>query len=221
MANEADLAEADARLQRAGKAYREERYVDAETELTRAAEVYRAAGETSRLAVAVRNLGEIGRRRGQLDAAETFYEEAVKLHRQVGDPLRLAHTVRHRGDVLFDQKRLDRARQDYEEALGLYRQQDEPLQLANALRSFAILLEATGEKDTAREHWSETRDLYRQCRILEGVAETSLRLASLATDHAEAEKLLLEAKEAADASGDPDSQAHVAEVTRKIRGKLS
>jgi tetratricopeptide (TPR) repeat protein len=84
-------------MQRAQRARREKRLADAHRDLLDAVAVYRQAGASRELVLALKGLGQIERDLGRGDAARPLYEEAVAICREEGDPLTLAHTVRHLG----------------------------------------------------------------------------------------------------------------------------
>ena len=127
--------------------------------------------------------GYRARREGRLDEALTLYEEAAAEYRSSGEALALAHTVRHVGDIHRQAGRLELAEPHYREALALYRNHPNPprLDLANAIRPLAILEERAGRADEARRLWTEARELYEAGGVAEGTAESSRRLAGLAT----------------------------------------
>jgi tetratricopeptide (TPR) repeat protein len=105
------------------------------------------------------------------------------LYRRLDDPLALAHTVRHLGDVYHHEQELALAEPCYRQALDLYRAHPEaaPLDVANAVRSMAVLKGDAGATDEARQLWEEAKQLYTATGIEAGVAESSRRLAELAT----------------------------------------
>jgi tetratricopeptide (TPR) repeat protein len=168
-------------IRRAAQAKQENRLDDAKQDLLAAITFLRQESPDVDLAHALRSLGEIERKLHNHDAARQHYEEAVAIYRWHRDPLTLAHTIRHLGDVHHEARRLDLAEASYREALLLYRAdpQTPSLELANAIRSMAVLLSETGERAQARSLWQEARELYAAVNVMEGVAESSARLAHL------------------------------------------
>jgi tetratricopeptide (TPR) repeat protein len=159
----------------------DDRLVDAKRDLLESISLCRQTDDRVKLAMALRELGEMERRLNNGAAARQHYEEAVALYRGTGDALRLAHTVRHLGDVHHDAGREELAEPCYREALHLYRSHNEarPLDLANAIRSMAVLKGEAGEAGESRLLWEEARDLYAAVKVPAGVAECSARLARL------------------------------------------
>jgi steroid delta-isomerase-like uncharacterized protein len=131
---------------------------------------------------ALRDEGELERRRPGGGAARERYEEAVAALRELDEPLVLAHTIRHLGDVHHDAGRTVPAAACYREALDLYRGHDgaDPLDLANAVRSMAVLKDEAGELEPARQLWEEARVLYVAGQVAPGVEECASRMAALA-----------------------------------------
>jgi tetratricopeptide (TPR) repeat protein len=172
----------DKLLLQALQARRENRSEDAKKDLTEAVALSRLSGVQADLAKALTSLGQIERDMHRNDAAQQHYEEAVAIYRTQPNPLGLAHTVRHLGDILRNQGRLDLAAPCYEEALAIYRGHREtpPLDLANAIRGYALLKEGCGEKTQAASLWEEAGKLYADVHVMEGVAESSRRVALLA-----------------------------------------
>jgi tetratricopeptide (TPR) repeat protein len=120
--------------------------------LIQAVELPRRETGDTRLAPALRDLGELERKLHEPARAREHYEEAVKLLRSQGDLLRLAHTVRHLGDVYHDAGEAGLAASCYREALELYRSRNDVprLDLANAIRSMAVLHEGVGASEEAQ-----------------------------------------------------------------------
>jgi tetratricopeptide (TPR) repeat protein len=171
----------DKLLRQALQARRESRPEDAKRDLTEAVALCRQSGVQEDLAKALTGLGQIERDLHRNDAARQYYEEAVAIYRTQGNPLRLAHTVRHLGDIYRNEGRLDLANPCFDEALGIYRSHEEtsPLDLANAIRGYALLKEGFGEKAQAASLWEEAGKLYADVHVMEGVAESSRRVALL------------------------------------------
>jgi tetratricopeptide (TPR) repeat protein len=170
-------------IARATEAQQQRRLNDAKTAWTAAIDLLRQQNDPRDLAHALRSLGEIDRKLHDDSAARDHYEEAVELHRHLDDPLALAHTVRHLGDVYRHAHEPQLADPCYREALALYRAHPEtaPLELANAIRSMAVLKSETGASQEARALWEEAKRLYTATGVEAGVAESSQRLAQLAT----------------------------------------
>ena len=170
-------------IHRAAQAQHDRRLSDAKTDWTAAIELLRQQSDPTNLAYALRSLGEVNRKLHDDAAARANYEEAVDLYRRLDDPLALAHTVRHLGDVYRHVNEPALAEPCYREALDLYRAHPEtaPLELANAIRSMAVLKSDTGAVEQARDLWEEAKQLYIATGVEAGVAESSQRLAQLAT----------------------------------------
>ncbi len=175
------MANAVTLMQRAARARREDRLVDAHRDYAAAVAICRQAGVLRALVQALKGLGQIERDLGHGDTAQPLYEEAVAICRKLDDPLTLAHTVRHLGDIHQDTGRAEMAEPCYDEALSLYRghERTPPLDLANAIRPLAVLTDDAGRVEEARRLWEEARDLYAAANVREGVAESSARLARL------------------------------------------
>jgi tetratricopeptide (TPR) repeat protein len=168
-------------VERAMKAQRERRLVDARSACIELVELSRQLEDQPQLARALRLLGEAERKLHDAAAARLHYEEAVTLYRQLDDPLGFAHTIRHLGDVYHDSGLPELALPCYREALEVYRAQAKaaPLDLANAIRSLAVLRSEMQARDEARVLWEEARGLYQSVGVEAGVAESNARLVGL------------------------------------------
>ena len=175
------MANAVTLMQRAARARREDRLVEAHRDYTSAVATCRQTGVPRELVQALKGLGQIERDLGHGDTARPLYEEAVAICRKSDDSLTLAHTLRHLGDIHQDAGRSEMAEPCYHEALALYRghERTSPLDLANAIRPLAILTGDAGRVKEARALWEEARDLYAAANVRDGVAESSARLARL------------------------------------------
>jgi tetratricopeptide (TPR) repeat protein len=144
----------------------------------------RAHGQSRQLGLALRELGELTRKRGEAEAARDSYEEAAGRLRLDRADLTLAHTVRHLGDVHREAGRPDLAEPCYLEALMLYGAQPEaqPLDFANALRSMAILRMEAGLTEEGAGLWRQAGELYARLGIEAGVREARLRAEAVGTE---------------------------------------
>ncbi len=168
-------------LDRALKARREDRSVDAKRDLEEALDICRLSGTKRDLARTLKALGQIERDMGHPEAALPLYEEAASIYRAENDSLALAHTIRHVADIQRGLGLLDQAEPRYREALAIYRAHPETsmLDLANAIRGLAILTFDTGKSEEAKALWQEAHDLYAAVDVQAGVNESSRRLALL------------------------------------------
>ncbi|MGC2694715.1 MAG: tetratricopeptide repeat protein [Candidatus Angelobacter sp.] len=173
----------DKLLSQAAQARREDRHADAKRGLLEALSLCRQANDSMQLAQALAALGQIETDLGHADAALQHYGEAAAIYRNAADRLKLAHTIRHIGDIHRREGQPELAEPFYREALALYRADERtpPLDLANAIRGLAILKHAAAEIEEARALWEEARSLYTVANVKAGVAESSRRLALLAS----------------------------------------
>jgi tetratricopeptide (TPR) repeat protein len=125
----------------------------------------------------LRELGELARNNGDLNAAQAHYEQAALLLRTSEDQLKFAHTIRHLGDVHAEQRHWPEAERCLIEALEIYRSHPSPiaLDLANAVRAHAALKTETGQRKEARALWAEACELYESEGIAAGVEECRRR----------------------------------------------
>ena len=174
------------------------------------------------LAAALRALGELERRMPFTQrAALKHYEEAVSLYRELDDPLKLAHTIRHLGLVHEDARRLKDAERNYDEALAIYRAHatGDTLDYANTVRYPAAIKERLGKAEESARLWEEACRRYEGVGIHAGVAEAAGRMTlfSLAADDRDAARAWLEkARDAAEKTGDAETNDFIAEVAGKI-----
>jgi tetratricopeptide (TPR) repeat protein len=200
-------------LLRRGRRARFETPGEARELFAEAAAMAHESGARRELIDALKGIAQIERDLGRRAEARPFYEKAVAVCREIGDPLLLAHTVRHLGDLHHDDGRDDLAEPMYAEALALYRASDPPpLDLANAVRSLAAV------KDS-EELWEEAFHLYVTTNVPPGVAESALRLATMAHrngDGDRAREWLRIANAAAGASRDDNVRQHVRAVGEEI-----
>ena len=181
--------------------------------------MFRAAGDQTRVAVALNSLGVMARDRGDTAAARAAFEEAADGYRALDDRHRLADSLSNLAFVAIDAGQLDEAAALFGESMALDRVFDNQWGVAQNLCGQALLALARGAPDDAAALLAEAvralralGDRLSVVRALELLAAT----AALRNDHALAARLWGAATAQRDAAGEPRTAGEAASVERHL-----
>ena len=184
----------------------------------------RASGNKLALANALKELGNIERRRPQLrEDANRTYAEAAELYREIEMPLEAAWVLRHIGINHEYAELLTDAERYYDESLSLFRQHasDNDNNYANTVRYPAVIKNRVGKRDESTALWEEAVRRYDAMNQPLGVAEGAAWLAVFAIEKGDptlAREWFAKAEQAASAASDGDTDKWIAEVRAMLTG---
>lgn len=196
----------------------------AEATFGEALEMFRAAGDKTRVPVALNSLAIMARERGDIAAARAAFEETIEAYRALDDRHRLADALSNLGVVAVDEGRLDEAEPLFEEAMALDREFDNEWGMAQNLSGRAALALARGNADDAAALLAEAVALLRRLddrpslvRVLEQLAAT----AAVRGDDPLAARLWGAATAQREDLGQPCTPAEAAAIDRHLDGSRS
>jgi len=123
-------------------------------------EMFRVAGDRTRIAMALNSLGIVARERGDSAGARAAFEEAIGLHRSLGDLRRVADALSNLGVVAVDEGRLDEAEALFEESSTLDRRFDNQWGMAQTICGQAALALARGRADESAALLSDAVEVF-------------------------------------------------------------
>jgi predicted ATPase len=129
-----------------------------------AAELSRQTGDRYTLAVALNNLGETARIRGDDLRAVQLYEEGCVIRRELGDTSRLALSLSNLGEMALIRGDRDRARSMLSEALDIARTIGDKRHVTFALGDLGYVALSEGNLDEAERLLQESLRLVREIR---------------------------------------------------------
>jgi predicted ATPase/DNA-binding SARP family transcriptional activator len=181
--------------------------------------MFRAAGDRTRVAVALNSLGVMARDRGDAAGARSAFEEAIGVYRSLDDRHRLADSLSNLAFVALDQEQLDEAAALFAESIALDRDFDNHWGVAQNLSGQAALALARRAPDEAATLLAEAVGMLRPLgdrlslvTALEQLAAT----AAVRNDHAFAARLWGAATAQRDAAGEPQTLADAMAIDRHL-----
>ncbi|HEX8751891.1 MAG TPA: BTAD domain-containing putative transcriptional regulator [Solirubrobacterales bacterium] len=191
----------------------------AEATFREALEMFRLAGDRTKVPVALNSLAIMARERGDSAAARAAFEEAADLYRSLDDRHRLADALSNLGVVAVDQGRLEEAEALFAEAIELDRAFDNRWGVGQTLSGQALLTLARGLPEEAGALLAEAVEAMRRLddrpslvMLLEQLAAT----AAVGGDHELAARLWGAASAQRDATGEPRTLAEAAAIDRHL-----
>ncbi len=117
-------------------AYRLGDYPNAAARLEESIAMFRALGETRRVAAALNNLGNVAKERGDYQRAATLHQESLALKRELRDARGIAASLNNLGMIASAQGDDDAATTLYAEAAALQRQGNDRWVLSHTLNNW-------------------------------------------------------------------------------------
>jgi tetratricopeptide (TPR) repeat protein len=114
-------------------------------------------GDKDGVALTLSDLGEVARKRGDLEAALASYKEARTIANEIDDKRAIAYALAGIGDVFADRGDLTAARKSYEESLALRKQTGEKQTVAETELALARLSIEEG-------HAADSETVIRKCK---------------------------------------------------------
>ncbi|HVQ91898.1 MAG TPA: tetratricopeptide repeat protein, partial [Mycobacteriales bacterium] len=173
-----------------------DRFTDAVTHYTAAAELAGQAGWLDGQAAVLGNLGNVHADRGDLRRAADCHHQALALHRQTKRPAAEAVSLSNLGWLHWQLGRLRQAAGYTAEALARHRQAGSPSGEAHALGNLGVVERDLGLLDQAQTHLDAALTLHRAIGNRYGEAETLQELAALHRDRGEPVRALATAEAA-------------------------
>jgi tetratricopeptide (TPR) repeat protein len=132
---------------------------------------------------ALKSLGDLDLRLGQVDSARNHYQQAITLYEKEQDDLGRANALQSLGDLDLRLGQVDSARNHYQQAITLYEKEQHDLGRANALKSLGDLDLRLGQVDSARSLYQQAITLYEKeqhdlgrANALQSLGDLDLRL---------------------------------------------
>ena len=149
---------------------------------TDAADVFRASGDTNRLASILNNVAELEGLRGDAVAAVARHEQVLVLRQQLRDPIGLAQSLVNLGKAVQQTGDLARARTLLEDGLARLRRLGIERDIGACLYNLALLARAAGEVTEAAQFAGESLTIKHTAGEWFDVAQCLELLAGLAVD---------------------------------------
>jgi predicted ATPase/Tfp pilus assembly protein PilF len=131
-------------------------YKRASVLIEEAVSIRRELGDRSKLAEAIKNLGNVASERGDHQAAREAFEESLQLKREIGDERGVAAAQNNLGVLCILQGELDRASELLEQALAFFRGRYDKQGTARVLMNLGSVREAQGHYDEAGDILKES-----------------------------------------------------------------
>lgn len=143
-----------------------------------AVDLLRPMGPSSRLAVAVNNLGEVHFGLGDLNAAAECYGESCTIFREIGG-YGIGHALHNLGRVYLALHRIDDANACLTDAIRAHRRSGDLAGEAIAVKNLGHVHYATGDFPAARASWTTALAIFEQIKDPVEAAEVTAALAGL------------------------------------------
>ncbi|MDX6398488.1 MAG: hypothetical protein QOJ43_1896, partial [Gaiellaceae bacterium] len=130
------------------------------------AALFRAAGDTMRLASVVANQGAIANMQGDYVRGRQLCEEALGLHREVGAKDDVALTLQNLGRVALHEERLQDAAEQLRESLELSRELSYKEMIAHGLEALAELAAARADGQRAARLVGAAEGLFEELGVV-------------------------------------------------------
>ncbi|MEL6815712.1 MAG: tetratricopeptide repeat protein [Cyanobacteria bacterium J06598_3] len=141
-----------------------------------AAPLYKSAGNLSRQASVLNNIGSVYGQLGQRREALPYYEQALTIRREISDRSGEANILSSMGGIYFDLGDRESALNYYNQSLALSRELDDKAAIGTALSKLGHLSYALGNKEDALSYFNQALSLSREigskdaeARILNGL----------------------------------------------------
>ncbi|MEG4057624.1 MULTISPECIES: CHAT domain-containing tetratricopeptide repeat protein [unclassified Microcoleus] len=155
-----------------------------------ALKLYREAGDHTREARALNNIGLVYSDLGEKQKALEYYSQSLPLRRAVGDRRGEATTLSNIGTVYSELGEKQKALEYYSQSLPLYRAVGDRGGEALTLNNIGNVYSELGEKQKALEYYSQSLALDRAIADRSGEAKTLNNIGSVYSDLGEKQKAL-------------------------------
>jgi len=141
---------------------------------------YELAGDSSRMADAMRTAGEAMTSAIHLEDAETYLNQSKGIYERINDQYFLSQTYRDLGYVYFLREDYEQAREAYQKSLDISESLDDPFGKAQSLGNLGDWADSTGQLDQAVDYYQEALVLFEQIDDRFSGASVQQHLASIA-----------------------------------------
>ena len=155
------------------------------------ASIWRASGDKSGVALAVKNLGIVAFHIGDCAAANAFCEESLEVAREIGDTERIAAALTTLSVVAGYQGKHDLVRTLNEECLAIYRASGNSIGIAAALCNLGNIAIDQNDYVTAREAFAEGLIFHKRSDNKRGFAYSLESFARLAASQGRVERTVV------------------------------
>lgn len=159
-----------------------------EVRLRQALDVARALGDRFRMAEALAFLGELARRRGNLEEAEELYGECGLLAKSIRAPLLESRSLGGLGRVELSRRRYDAARAHFERGIAISRDVGLPYVLTRMLLGASACAHATGDQAAAEGLLADALDHARRHHDTQGTATSLFATAVVARENGDVDR---------------------------------
>lgn len=173
---------------------------------------------------ALRLLGNVAYRQGDLDRAYTLYRESEALARTTGDVVSIASAVANQGNVLRQQGRLEDALACYERSLESRRSQHDRPGTARELMNIGTVLRELRQSDDALSMLKEALhvaqsigDLLMEAQVLNNLCATAQEVKQFVEAIDYAERSIELKRRTGDVEGEARSVGNLANILRVLK----
>ncbi len=121
--------------------------------------------------VALSNLGNISKTRGDFDDAQNYYRRALEIQTELGNREEMAIAVGNLGNVALDRGNIDEAESNFLKALAIQEELGEEARAARQLRNLGNAAATRGDGDTADEYFQRALAIFERLGDDAGAAD--------------------------------------------------
>jgi tetratricopeptide (TPR) repeat protein len=155
-----------------------------------ALKLYRKAGNRSREALTLHNMGGVYLNLGEQQKALEYYSQSLPLKRTLGDRGGEATTLYIIGGIYLNLGEKEKALDYYNQSLSLFRAVGSPHWETVALNSIGLVYSDLGEKQKALEYYNQSLSLFRAIKDQRGEATLLNNIGRVYSDLGEKQKAL-------------------------------
>jgi len=141
---------------------------------------YELAGDSSRMADAMRTAGEAMTAAMHLEDAETYLNRSKGIYERINDQYYLSQTYRDLGYVYFLREDYDQSRAAYQKALEISQSLEDPFGVAQSLENLGDWADSIGQLDLAVDYYERSLVIFEQIEDPFHQAFVQQELASIA-----------------------------------------
>jgi len=185
-------------------ALRRAQYGEAQARYEMALPLFHQVGSVLGEANCIRRLGEIALNQSQYDEARACYEAALPLYQQVSGIRGEANCIYGLGNIALRRSQYEEARARYETALPLFQQVGDVLGEANCIQGLGNIMLTQSDSMQAQKYFKTAMELYERIPDPQSVGFIYRKLAWLAADESERDRLVEAARQAWESIDRPD-----------------